>query len=453
LGRRRATIRMRQKPKLMILRGRFHQVVAMKFAFLLGLCIIACVGSLLPGGDACGQRDSIESSGKSGNYYYIAPNGSDGNNGSLSHPWATVQHAGTRAKPGDTVFIRGGIYNEGEIWLRADYGHGGTQGRLLTIQAYPGEKPIFVNGERPFIIKCDYIRIEGLHLKNGKSIGVNGNTIQIVNNTFTGSGYTWAAVHAGGTNILLEGNICDINGNTVGTQGHGYYISHGSNITIRNNMAKGMTGYGIHVFDQRRSGDPSGFERLIKNVIIDGNVVSHSEQRSGIILAAYDHARVENVIIRNNVLFNNAQSGIYIPGIVSNVKIYNNTLFGNGETALPITGTTRNVASVEIKNNIFDLTKSKSPNAYHVINAKDNTSLVLQNNLYWSKPLRLYKLSDASTIIGDPHFVNPLEGNFRLLPGSAAIDKGIPLSDVSQDKDGIKRPQGTAPDLGAFEFH
>ncbi len=437
----------------MILRGRFHRVVAIKFAFLLGLCMIACVGSLLPVEGARGQRNSIESSGKSGSYYYVAPNGSDGNNGSLSHPWATVQHAGTTAKPGDTVFIRGGIYDEGEIWLRADYGHGGTEGRLLTIQAYPGEKPIFVNSRRPFIIKCDYIRIEGLHLKNGKSIGVSGNTVQIVNNSFTGSGYAWAAVHAGGTNILLEGNICDINGNTVGTQGHCYYISYGSNITVRNNVAKGMTGYGIHVFDQRRSLDPSGFERVIKNVIIDGNVVSHSEQRSGIILAAYDHARVENVIIRNNVSFNNAQSGIYIPGIVSNVKIYNNTLFGNGEIPLLITGTTGNVAGVEIKNNIFDLTKSKSSNAYHVVNAKDNTSLILRNNLYWPKPLRLYKLSDASAIIGNPHFVNPLQGNFRLLPGSPAVDKGIPLSDVSQDKDGIKRPQGNAPDLGAFEFH
>jgi hypothetical protein len=49
--------------------------------------------------------------------------------------------------------------------------------------------------------------------------------------------------------------------------------------------------------------------------------------------------------------------------------------------------------------------------------------------------------------------VNPKEENFHILPGSAAIDKGIPLSDVSHDKDGVKRPQGTAFDLGAFEFH
>jgi parallel beta-helix repeat protein len=390
---------------------------------------------------------------RAGETHYVSTTGSDRNSGTLSSPWATIQHAVEQSRPGHTIFVRGGIYQEGEVWLRASYQHCGTPGNLLTIKAYQNEVPVFVNSKRPFIIGCNYLRVEGLHFENGKSIGVEGNTVQLVNNTFTGSGYAWAAIDTSGTNILLEGNICDINGNTVGTQGHCYYISHGSDITIRNNKAKGMTGYGIHVFDQRRSEDPPGFERLIKNVIIEGNVVSYSQQRSGIILAAYDHARIENVIIRNNVLFNNAHSGIYIPGIVSNVKIYNNTLFGNGETALLIYGTTRDVANVEIKNNIFDLTKSKSSNAYHVSNGKGNNSLVLQNNLYWSKPLRLYKLSDVSPIIGDPHFVNPKEENFHLLPGSAAIDKGIPLSDVSHDKDGIKRPQGTAFDLGAFEFH
>jgi len=156
--------------------------------------------------------------------------------------------------------------------------------------------------------------------------------------------------------------------------------------------------------------------------------------------------------VRNNVAFKNSQCGVYIPGIVSNVKILNNTLFGNGATALLINGSAQEVNNVEVKNNIFDLTDSNSK-AYHVVNAKGNTSLVLQNNLYWPKPLLLHKLSDPSPVIGDPRFANPAEKNFHLLPGSTAIDKGVPLSDVSQDKDGIKRPQGTASDLGAFEFH
>jgi hypothetical protein len=138
---------------------------------------------------------------------------------------------------------------------------------------------------------------------------------------------------------------------------------------------------------------------------------------------------------------------------VSNVKVYNTTLFGNREMALSIYGTTRDVMNVEIKNNIIDLTNRKGSNAEHVGNGRGNTSLILQNNLYWPKPIRLEKVSDSSPVIGDPRFVNPGEKDFHLLPGSAAIDKGIPLSDVSHDKDGVKRPQGTAFDLGAYEYH
>ncbi|HUL22617.1 MAG TPA: right-handed parallel beta-helix repeat-containing protein [Thermodesulfobacteriota bacterium] len=387
-----------------------------------------------------------------GETHYVSTAGSDRNNGSLSTPWATIQHAATQSRPGDTILVRGGTYGEGEVWLRAEYRQGGAPGNLLTIKAYPNEVPVFVSGDRPVILECNYLRIEGLHFRNGKAIGVRGDTVQIVNNTFTGPGYAWAAVHAGGNNVLLEGNTCDISGNVMGTQGHCYYIHHSTNTIIRNNVAKGMTGYGIHVFDQRRSEDPPGFERLVKNVVIEGNTVSLSQDRSGIILDAYDHARIENVVMRNNVLFNNKQCGIYMSGLVSNVKIFNNTLFGNGASALFIGGSEREINTVEIKNNIFDLTHG-DPKAYHVVNAKGNTSLILQNNLYWPKPLLLHKLSDPSPVIGDPRFANPAEQNFHLLPGSTAIDKGVPLNEVSQDKDGVKRPQGTASDLGAFEFH
>jgi hypothetical protein len=62
-----------------------------------------------------------------GNVYYVAPGGSDDDDGSIDHPWATVEHAGRTAGPGDTVLVRGGTYDEGEIWLRADLGHCGTE--------------------------------------------------------------------------------------------------------------------------------------------------------------------------------------------------------------------------------------------------------------------------------------------------------------------------------------
>jgi pectin methylesterase-like acyl-CoA thioesterase len=46
--------------------------------------------------------------------YYIAPSGNDGNSGTLSAPFATIQKAVTAASSGnDTIYLRAGTYNQG----------------------------------------------------------------------------------------------------------------------------------------------------------------------------------------------------------------------------------------------------------------------------------------------------------------------------------------------------
>jgi hypothetical protein len=423
-------------------------IVIVSLFFALGMVIRLWVAPTYAVGEQ-GVRHRILAT--QGHTYYVAPDGNDSNDGSIDHPWATVQHAGRTAGPGDTILVRGGTYNEGEIWLRADYGHCGADGQMLTIRAYPGETPVFVNGNRPFIVECDYLRVEGLHFQNGKSIVIRGldrTTIQIVNNTFTGSGYSWDAISAEGNNILLEGNVCDIEGNTVGTQGHCYYVHHGTNIILRHNVARGMTGYGIHIFDQRRSNDPPGFERLIKDVVVEGNVCYDSQQRAGIILAAYDHARIENVIIRNNIVFNNAIGGIVLRSESKDIYVYNNTLYGNGGDAIVIGGS-GSLDNLVIVNNILDTTGSG--NVYHVNNTVNEPTVSLDNNLYWPAPVRLNNISDSHPITGDPQFVDPASHDFHLRSTSPAIDAGVSIPQVMDDFDGTPRPQGAAYDVGAYE--
>ena len=46
--------------------------------------------------------------------YYIATNGNDNNPGTIAKPWHTINYAANNSivKPGDTILIREGTYNE-----------------------------------------------------------------------------------------------------------------------------------------------------------------------------------------------------------------------------------------------------------------------------------------------------------------------------------------------------
>ncbi len=48
----------------------------------------------------------------SGNEYYVAVTGSDQNSGSADAPWRTLQKAVNSLDPGDTLYVRGGVYSE-----------------------------------------------------------------------------------------------------------------------------------------------------------------------------------------------------------------------------------------------------------------------------------------------------------------------------------------------------
>jgi hypothetical protein len=73
------------------------------------------------------------------------------------------------------------------------------------------------------------------------------------------------------------------------------------------------------------------------------------------------------------------------------------------------------------------------------------------NNLWFGKgPVPAW---DAASVSGDPRFADTAVGNMHLTSGSAAIDAGRNVSTVvSVDFDGVPRPQGSAFDIGAFEW-
>jgi len=252
----------------------------------------------------------------------------------------------------------------------------------------------------------------------------------------------------------VEGNVIDMEGSSQGTQGHGIYLSHGSGAVIRRNVIKGyVQGYGIHIFDQRRGSDARSFYRKIRNAVIEGNMVTGSTQRAGIIAVAYDGAAIDNLTIRNNVVYGNAGPGIVVGAQASNIHIYNNTIYGNGVSAIQVeTNYSRGTLSdVAIKNNILDISGSTMGN--HIKVTVSRSTISADTNLYWPGPARLSNISDPRAVVGDPRYVSAAGRDFHLQPGSAAIDRGLTLPMVPTDRDGVRRPQGAVIDIGAYEFH
>jgi hypothetical protein len=134
----------------------------------------------------------------SGTTYYVSTSGSDSNPGTFSKPWKTIQHAADSVSAGDTVYVRGGVYNE----LVSITVSGSASAGFITFSSYPGELAI-VDGQSLKIpggqwglltIKSQsYVVINGLEIRNYKTnktadtpIGVyvfgSGSNVQIVNN-------------------------------------------------------------------------------------------------------------------------------------------------------------------------------------------------------------------------------------------------------------------------------
>jgi parallel beta-helix repeat protein len=338
--------------------------------------------------------------------------------------------------------VRGGLYNEGEIWIRKDLGMGGQDGEFVTVMAYPGETPE-LTGERRMIVETNYIRIQGLTFLDTYSLDLpwwgdpdTREHVEILDNHFKG---------AFGIPLEFCGNFGRVEGNIIENadgESHAIYLHYGHDNIIRNNQIHGTYKYGIHVYDEHKAEDPPGFVRTYSKVLIEGNLIMSSQTRAGIILGTSADApvpgvRMDGITLRRNVIINNASVGILVKawaGEIKNVDIINNTLYNNEYGGIRL----ENCQNIRVHNNILVSTRGD-----HIGRDAMTQNLTVDHNLYWPAPIRLDNIDPGEHLIADPEFISAADTNFRLKDTSPAIDWGVDM--------GLPY-SGSAPDLGAFEY-
>jgi parallel beta-helix repeat protein len=377
---------------------------------------------------------------------FVAPSGGRPNgSGTIDDPLDTLGHALEQGLPGDTVVLRGGIHQAGNIWYT---GQGGEPGAFLTIDGYPNER-VVITGKR-LIIESQYIRIQNIEFRDflvavrhqERNRWRYSHHIEILNNRFSTSD----------VGIYFCCNDGRIQGNTFNSAYYAIYLMHGNGNVIRGNDIRNTLKYSIHIYDEDKYNSTGEPNPKITNLLVENNVIDASQSRSGVIISGGDDSKppieINGVLIRNNLILNNSSGGITLQydGWIKNIEIYNNTLYGNPGGGIRI-NPDKKAENITIINNIL------SDNGLSQIFCNGKvTNLVLKKNLFWNPASVGSGVNDLSPVMGNPRFANPAIRDFHLAMGSAAIGKGESLARVTTDKDGKPRPFGSGCDIGAYQY-
>lgn len=245
--------------------------------------------------------------------YYVSPSGLPSNDGSIGRPLdlATALSSQGPVRPGDTVWLRGGIYRrpappeangDNFIWSSTI---SGTAAAPIVVRQYPGERATLDGGLTPtapvLVINGSYTWFWGFEVTNSDP---NRSTAR-------GDGVDTFGHH----NRLINLVIHDV-GNGIGfwatnqaddSEIHGSLISH-------NGWEASDRGHGHSIYVQ----NTAGTKKIVNNILF--------ESYSFGVHAYTSNSRLDNITIAGNIAFNH---GVPSPGAGAKANI----LFAGGQIA------------------------------------------------------------------------------------------------------------------------
>lgn len=287
---------------------------------------------------------------------------------------------------------------------------------------------------------------------SGRGVGIWGRGSFTLTGNFVESNSDegiWLSLLDGPSRALLRNNRIERNHESTDRKGAGLYLStpQGWPIWLSGNTIR---------YNDCHHGNGGGLYIATGGITLTGNLIQHNVSTDdpnpnitnggGGLYIEGEATLINNVISDNQADARGA--GIYIAG--SAPTFYHNTIAGN----------TGDGVGVYVKEANSD---PAQPELYNTIVASQTTGIYVSGEalnvarvdgvLWWSNGANT--AGDGTVFLfhettGDPVFTNPLDDDYHILTGSAAIDQGIDAG-ILLDYDEEPRPYQD-PDLGADEF-
>lgn len=384
----------------------------------------------------------------------------DTNSGTEQTPFKTVQHAADVLKPGDTVFVMAGQYDE-----RVRIKTSGAEGQPITLRAMPRRSAV-VGG---FELQASYIRVEGFEITAAKpavAVQLGGSHCEVLDNyihdMMVGVNGTSGKVSADGRTrdySAVEHNRIAFN--KVYHSEYGFVLG-GNDWLVENNEVERL-----FMFDRGNKFDDCDYSRFFGKGCVERCNYYHGSIASEIRVAHVDCLQTftvngeiaQDLVFENNTCFDFHQmcmvesaphigsvrgwtfrgnivsansptlSGGWGPDIIQtpDVTIANNTISGVRWSTIGLRG--KESTNGQIRNNILC-------NAERAIIHGDSDFTPANPLMEYNLTFATWAIEGDKNINGkDPLLVDPAKRNFRLQPGSPAIGAG---------RDGVT--------LGALEY-
>ena len=270
------------------------------------------------------------------------PEANDTNAGTEAFPWKTIVHAAQIAGAGDTVLIKKGTYQDGDVWVE----NSGAPGREIVFMAYPGhERQAVIKGGAFRSTGNSHIIVRNLKILESPSYGfrfegpIDPGDPPAENITISGNqthdtcssgisiwGVKWGDDPGDYDNIrdvVIEDNLLELG--THGCKSEIITVANGAvNVVVRNNE--------IRLGDPAMEGGDEGidFKEGVRDSSIHGNYIHHLSDKAIYIDGGSDprDPQITNIHIYDNIMMHLPSAGISIvtegKGDVDGVYVYNN---------------------------------------------------------------------------------------------------------------------------------